>query len=444
MVCFQHSLCIALILIEKKSCRSFSCNRLLVVTNVASSFTEFEMSCNSECYIFNFKSKGDTFALRHIPAHVRVLNMNNVRMKHVDRWTLEQLPPFVHTVKIANSKKLQQVSVSKALIVVHVKNSNLKRVDIAANSALGELAVSKNELMKIPLDIQNAPHLSSLKVQETKLSEIDLAVFCDHYNLTELIFDSNKIRYVVNTSKRNCSFYNALIKITLFKNMLTTVNMELFNVFVNLKQVDLQMNRITTLSGRLSHHSLEVLAMSMNKLGHVELCDWDVPSMKTVSFSANHLTRLPECITNWTNITKLYFSFNEFTNFSIESVATMNNLEYIELKCNKLTEIMLNSVHFPPSLNNLAIGKNYLTSLNLSYIPVEWLQVSVEYNLIANFDTNNRPPNVRRLIMTGNPIDCSWLTRLEQLYGECIVNGLSVLLRDEEINQCGNSIYRIH
>ena len=420
-------------------CHHSSCNRFLVVANVASSFAELEMICSVMCYIFNFKTKGDSFAFQHIPDFVHVLNMENVRMKHIDRWTLEQLPPYVDKLKIAGSIKLKRISVPNALRNLQIMHSNLRRIDIAPNSSLNHLSCLACDVTKVPLDIRNAPLLNMLKLYECKLSEIDLAVFCDNSHLTYLFLYFNTIRYIVNTSKRNCSFYNALSEIILSKNMLTTVNMELFNVFVNLKQVDLQMNRITTLSGRLVLRSFEILPLFTNQLGHIDLCGWDVPSVKKMFFTVNFLTTLPKCINNWTSVSHLDLSYNEFTNFSIESVAGMNNLVSIDLECNKLTEIMLNSVHFPPKLKEIRISRNYLTSLDLSFIPVRSLQVSVEYNLISSFDMNNSSPNLTRMHMKGNPIDCYWETRLEQLYGECTRNESFFILRDKEMKRCVNN-----
>ncbi|XP_041783644.1 leucine-rich repeat protein SHOC-2-like [Anopheles merus] len=417
---------------------------LLIVANAASSITALEMICYAECYISNFKTGGDAFAFQHISSFIHVLNMDNVQMIQVDRWILEQLPPYVHTLKIVNSKKLQRVSVSNALGSLHIKTTNLKRIDIAANSSLNVLVISGSDLMQVPHDVKNAQMLSSLRLQKSKIGEIDLAAFCDHSDLSELLLDGNKIRYLVNTSTRNCSIYGSLTGIQLSDNVLTTVNMELFNVFVNLSQLDIQMNKITTLSGRLAHRSLEVLALNENKLGHVDLCGWDVPSMNIVSFSANNLTTLPECITNWTSVSQLILSFNEFTNFGIESVAGMNNLESIDLECNKLAEIVLNSVHFPPKLKDIRISRNYLTSLDLSFIPVRSLDVLVVHNLISSFDASNTSPNVTRLRMKGNQIDCSWESCLERFYGECIRNESINKLREENMKRCDDHMTRVY
>ena len=148
------------------------------MANVASSLAELEMICYANCHIYNFKSKEDIFAFQHIPDTAHVLNMENVQMKHVDRWTLEQLPPFVHTLKIVGSIKLKRISVPNALRNLHIMNTNLRRINIASNSSLNNLVFSGCGVTKVPLDIQNALQLYWLRLHECKLSEIDLAVFC--------------------------------------------------------------------------------------------------------------------------------------------------------------------------------------------------------------------------------------------------------------------------
>ncbi|XP_041783332.1 connectin-like [Anopheles merus] len=416
---------------------------LLIVANVASSLARLEMHCFHECYIYNFKSRGDTFAFQHIADYAHVVNMNNVRMKRVHQRILEQLPPFVDTVKIARSGKLKWISVPQSLRSLEIKFTGLRRIDIAPNSSLNTLNIIGSDLVKVPLAFKNAPMLKLLGLYSCKFNAIDLATFCDYPNLSELFLESNQIRYVVNTSKRNCSIYKALTTLTLTGNMLTTVNMELFNVFVNMVVLSLNQNRITTLSGRLVHPTMGIFSVYKNMLEHVDLCGWDVPSMKNVFLAANRLTTLPECINNWTSVSKLQLSCNQMVKFSIESVAGMNNLESIVLECNKLTEIMLNSVHFPPNLSLLRIGRNYLTSLDLSFIPVRSLQVSVEYNLISSFDASNTSPNVTRLYMVGNQIDCTWESRLEQLYGECTRNDSITLFHKQSLTMCGNGTNKI-
>ncbi|XP_041777224.1 leucine-rich repeat protein soc-2 homolog isoform X2 [Anopheles merus] len=409
----------------------------LIVANTASSPAKLGMYCFHECYIYNFQSKGDIFAFQHISTNFHVLNLQNVLMKRVRQWILERLPPSVDTLKIGNSNKLKWISVPQALRYLHVRYSGLRRIDIAANSSLSILHIfSSDKLMKVPPAIKNAPKLEYLRLRECGLRMIDLATFCNHAYLSELRLDSNKIRYIVNTAKSNCSFYNSFTRLVMSRNMLTTVNVELFNVFANLRTLNLKMNRITSLSGRLVARYLDQFGVDRNKLEQVDLCGWDVPSMETVVFASNDLTTLPECLNNWTSVSQLLLQHNKLTNFSIESVAGWNNLTSLTLSCNKLTDIVLSSVHFPKNLASLEINQNYLTTLDLSFVPVRSLRVSVNFNLISSFDVNNISPNVTRLSMMGNPVDCSRETELEQLYGECIRHDAFTLEHNQQAKIC--------
>ena len=236
---------------KKTTCRYSSCNRLLIVANTASSPAKLGMYCFYECYIFNFQSKGDIYAFQHISNNFHVVNLQNVLMKRVRQWILERLPPFVDTLKIGNSNQLKWISVPQALRNLHIRISGLRRIDIAANSSLSIFHIfSSNKLMKVPPAIKNAPKLQYLRLRDCGLRKIDLGTFCNHAYLRELLLDSNKIQYIENTSKNNCSFYNSFTRLMMSQNLLTTVNVELFNVFVNLRSLDLQMNRITSLSRR--------------------------------------------------------------------------------------------------------------------------------------------------------------------------------------------------
>ena len=279
-------------------------------------------------------------------------------------------------------------------------------------------------------------YLEMLEIRDCKLSEIDLATFCDYSSLITLNLQRNMIRYVVNTSTRKCRVYDTLYKLQLQSNMITALNIELFNIFINLKVLNLHNNSISSLSGRMSQNTLETLSLSKNKLEHVDLCGWYVPSMDRVSFASNLLTKVPECINILTRVSMLFLNDNKITNFNIGSIAGLNNLTWLDLQCNQLTEVMLNSAHFPSNLELLDIQRNNLTSLDMSFIPVRSLVVNVDYNLISSVNVSRSSPNISKLLMWGNPIDCSWSTRLEQLYGECYRNDSFFLLHDVNVRMC--------
>ncbi|XP_061514578.1 leucine-rich repeat protein soc-2 homolog [Anopheles gambiae] len=416
---------------------------LWIVSNaVSSSNRKPSIFCTSECFVANFKSKEDSFVFQNISNLSNILTLQNVFIKHMDYSILEKLPSFIDILVIFNSKKLQWLDIPSALSMVKIQISSLRRIDIAANSSISFLTILGSNLTSVPITLQNAKKLKGITITHSKLSEIDLATFCDYSSLSELNLERNMIRYVVNTSTKKCRVYNTLTKLVLDRNMLTTVNMELFNVFSTLRGLVVQSNNITSLSGQLYHDTLETLSFDGNKLKHLDLCGWYVPSLNTLSIAANELSTVPECIHSWTRVTSLFLSQNKLTKFSIESVACMNNLTWLELQCNQLTEITLNSARFPAKLELIDIRTNNLTSLDISFIPAQALDVNVEYNLISRFDVNNTSQNVTSLRMLGNPVDCSWSSLLDRSYSGCNRSDASIRLRDHHVKLCNTDHLR--
>uniref|UniRef100_A0A182PRM5 Uncharacterized protein n=1 Tax=Anopheles epiroticus TaxID=199890 RepID=A0A182PRM5_9DIPT len=335
-----------------------------------------------------------------------------------------------------DSRRLKWISVPQALRGLTIENSGLRRIDFAANSSISTLHITYCDLTNVSHAVRNAPNLRILRIGFCQLSAIDLASFCDYPHLESLELDGNKIRYVVNTSNKYCSMYDALSLLKLSSNLLTTVDMKMFNAFVALTNLQLNINRIASIEGRLMHNRLRKLHLGENELEQVNLCGWNVSALRTLSFEINRFTMIPDCLSNWTNLTMLIFNYNRFTNFSIRSLAKMRNLTRLYMDCNRLTSIMLNSVHFPPNLVHLNIAGNMLTSLDLSFIPVRSLRVYAAYNLISYFDANSTSPNVTKLSMRGNVIDCSWTTPSERSSSKCFRDELSILPSNRNIEYC--------
>ncbi|KFB53841.1 AGAP005668-PA-like protein [Anopheles sinensis] len=97
----------------------------------------------------------------------------------------------------------------------------------------------------------------------------------------------------------------------------------------------------------------------------------------------------------------------------------MWNLKDLDLASNNMTSIALNSTRFPPQIHDLRLKRNLLTNLNLSYIPVKEMYIDVTHNLITSFDVNGTSPNVTRLEMACNPIDCSWYSAEQKESAVC-------------------------
>uniref|UniRef100_A0A240PM33 Leucine rich immune protein (Coil-less) n=1 Tax=Anopheles epiroticus TaxID=199890 RepID=A0A240PM33_9DIPT len=377
------------------------------------------MQCYHECYIYDFQSADDTYAFHYIPNDTSAVFMENVLLKVMNHSILDQLPTAVNVLRIEYSVALKWISVPQNLYAVEIIGTSLERIDFKANSAVKMLQIQVCDLVKVPPAMENAENLIVLEILRCKLLDLDMASFCENPFLRYINLKDNRIRYVVNTSKKHCGMYNTLTHFLLQGNRLTTVNMEQWNVFVKLDTLSLVQNRITSISGQLVQHKLQTLSLHMNRLKHISTCGWYVPSLKKVDFSRNQLTVLPECINNLTSVRKLSLGYNRLANFSIESVAGMSNMTELGLACNGLTAILLNSVLFPPKLAKLDVTKNYLTSLDLTFVPVKALEVHAFSNLISSFDVNGTSPNVSHAYMLANPFCCSWEMPFEWEHVEC-------------------------
>uniref|UniRef100_A0A182KHJ7 Leucine rich immune protein (Coil-less) n=1 Tax=Anopheles christyi TaxID=43041 RepID=A0A182KHJ7_9DIPT len=404
--------------------------RLLVILSTANRMGTMRLQCSKEfCYLYDVSSQEDTFAYQYIPKDVDILTVENVMMEHVDHSILDGVPSFIDNLIIQNSYTLRWISVPQAVGNLLIVTSNLRRIDIEANSSMTYLGVSLCDLVKVPDALQNARQLEWLHITSCKLQGLNLASLCDNAHLGTLNLMGNKIRYVVNTSTRYCGMYDTLASITLSENLLTTVNMELFGVLVKMDTLYLHNNRIRALAGELIHSTVIELRMDGNKLMDLDLCGWCVPSLTRILLDRNNLTFIPECLNMLTNVSLFTMRSNQLSNFSIESVAGMNNLRHLDLSCNKLTMVSLQTVNFPANLELLNVDYNNLTALDLFFIPVKVaLQVRVSFNLISNFDVSVASRNVTQLTMYDNLIVCEWNTPLVRERNRCNKTEGNVLL----------------
>ncbi|KFB53840.1 AGAP005668-PA-like protein [Anopheles sinensis] len=199
-------------------------------------------------------------------------------------------------------------------------------------------------------------------------------------------------------------------------NLIQSVDLGLFRVSNRIVGTD---NQIARLSGNLISDYLNYIAISVNKLQMLNICEWDTPNLNGLNLSNNLLTSLPQCLENLKNLRDLRLASNRITSVTIESFATMWNLQLLDLADNNMTAIALNSTRFPPQIYALGLEKNLLTNIDLSYIPVKDMQIDVAYNLISSFDVNGTSPNVTSLQMACNPIDCSWYSAEQKESAVC-------------------------
>uniref|UniRef100_A0A182Y1B7 Leucine rich immune protein (Coil-less) n=1 Tax=Anopheles stephensi TaxID=30069 RepID=A0A182Y1B7_ANOST len=364
----------------------------------------------------------DSFAFQYIANFPGKLVLKHIPMEHMDRSVLQKVPNQISCLHIKESASISWISVPRSLRCLSVDSSSLSRMDIEPSSTIRQLVITQCDLVHVPRTVKQARSLALLKIWKCKLRELDLATVCDNGRLDLLILKENEIRYVVNSATRQCSVYDSLTSLLLSRNRIVTIDLTLFRSFVRLEHLYLASNRLTSVTGPMVQQALYKLDLNSNRLSHLSFCDWHLPLLSILWISSNRLAMFPNCMNHFTNLTVITAVKNELNNFTIEALAGMDSLISLTLSYNSLTSVTMTTERFPANLQIIDLDHNNLTALNLPSIPVQSVQIDATANRIAEFDVNGTSANVSRLLMQGNPIDCSWYTPHERAHVQCVRN----------------------
>uniref|UniRef100_A0A182VY79 Uncharacterized protein n=1 Tax=Anopheles minimus TaxID=112268 RepID=A0A182VY79_9DIPT len=301
--------------------------------------------------------------------------------------------------------------------------TGLSRIDMDENNVLAKFHVANSKLARIPPTINNLRACEGIEVTNCLVQALDMGVFCDMSKLRLVNVYGNRIEYLNNSASGNCSVYDALQMIVLSRNLLKTLNMQVFDPFRTMESLTVNENRVETVLGTFGSELDVKLYLTKNKIKHINLCDWNVPNIACLELQYNNLNTVPNCLEKLKSVTDFKLSFNRIAQVSIESFAVMESLISLDLSNNSMTSIHLNSARYPSNLRNLWISGNNLTELDLTLVAVNSLKVNVQANLIRNIEVDRISPNVSQLCMAENPIDCSWKTYQERLNINCVTNG---------------------
>uniref|UniRef100_A0A182XWN4 Uncharacterized protein n=1 Tax=Anopheles stephensi TaxID=30069 RepID=A0A182XWN4_ANOST len=266
---------------------------------------------------------------------------------------------------------------------------SLRTVLLAENN----LTALDLSLVAVPSNIAHiSPSISNLKasrniaVTNCWLESLDLGAFCDMPKLNMLNFCENRIRYIQNSANSNCSLYNSLETLTLSRNFLRSLNMELFNPFRSLMYLTLKENRIEAVFGQFETDTDFNLFLTNNNIKVFDVCEWNVPRMLWLELQHNNLSTVPNCLEHLKSVQSIALSYNQLANVSIESFAKMESLSKLILSSNSMTLISFNTDQYPANLRTVWITNNNLTELDLSLVAVSSLEVNAQDNYIEVFD----------------------------------------------------------
>lgn len=182
---------------------------------------------------------------------------------------------------------------NKLLRIPSLSNfANLTLLDVSFNkvtsmnglatvsSTLGELYLSKNEIVKI----EEIDHLSKLRVLELGSNKIRVMEGLDHLKeLQQLWLGRNRIQSV------NLGGLTSLLKISLQSNRLTS--MLAFQDCVNLTELYLSHNHISVMEGLSTLQNLRVLDLASNKLSALSNLE-ELTSLEDLWLNDNNIASL--------------------------------------------------------------------------------------------------------------------------------------------------------
>ncbi|KFB36290.1 AGAP005667-PA-like protein [Anopheles sinensis] len=373
------------------------------------------------CTISDLQSSSETFVYQYLPNDIQTVVFVNLMVPHVDGSILDGLGKLrSQRVYIQQSKDLQQITLTRAcsIATLQISRTGLREIRFEENDKLIHLKIQYSNLMSLPKTVGRLTKLFSLDIAHSAILHLDLASFCSSKELHKLTIRQSKLQFIyINEKIMDCLINVASLDIS--HNQYLAIDLKYFNMFPHIHDINLSSNNIKYLSRMMVSPTLEYLNLAGNRLTSLDLCEWQVPNLATLIVGNNFLRTLPKCLENLTNLTVVELQSNRISFVSIESFALLSMLRSIDLAENNMTAILLNSTHFPPQLNSLKIHHNHITQLNLTFIPVQSLEVDVRNNLITCFDVYSTSPAVSAVQMENNPTDCSWTAPQERELVKC-------------------------
>nr|QBP05241.1 toll-like receptor 21 [Boleophthalmus pectinirostris] len=159
------------------------------------------------------------------------------------------------------------------------------------------------------------------------------------------------------------------INLTISFNPIRHIPDKSFVHLPNLIQLSLERNKLSTLGEHAfqSLHQLQVLNLSTNNISHLEpFLFKDLKNLNFLALTLNKLKVLPNQI--FLTVLKLqilHLEENNLNNFSqiASAVSHLQNLRTLNVSFNSLTSLCHSNASLPPSLSNLYIQGNNLSSL---------------------------------------------------------------------------------
>ncbi|XP_057337578.1 protein artichoke-like [Microplitis mediator] len=285
---------------------------------------------------------------------------------------LVSMPSNLTHVYLDNNKFSEFRSYSKNNIkVLTIHNNNIGKLCGSVGSCIG-------------LRLENFVKLEVLTISNTGLSYITSDAFKDLGNLRHLNMSMNKI---TEFDKDSLFYMEKLTSFQLDHNLLK--NVPHICTLVNLKELSLSYNKIiSSKMGDCSLWNLKKLNLSNNALTEIYPYSFDtLHGLEELDLSKNSLVTLPEnwLLTSKNNLQYLYLNDNKITDFSNFSLSLAKNLKYVNIGNNPIEFIRIKTLTSLPENAMLDIGLKFFKSLTFLFQKPEMFIRSILFFFILWF-----------------------------------------------------------
>ena len=352
-------------------------------------------------------------SLSGLESSLKELNMDNNQLIHADDIFRE----------IRKMKRIQILNLSRNRI--RSIGRFMSNQDVSSVSTLNDLQLdlSFNAITQIDefgfgissFDIQSglANSITKLNLNNNELTEHNLNFIGQLLNLKELNLDYNKIQHLPDNLFTNMPKLEIL---TLKGNYLTSLNSEFVfsGLHFNLRKLNLASNRLNTLSRRvfMSTPKLKELHLEKNQLGSY------FDHIQQVSEKNNDLMNAFEGVESELKLINL--EHNHLKPDHLFSLANLLNLETIKLGHNDLSTLNLKANQNTTSIVKLFEFYRNLTNLDMQNTSLKQmpyfkglnrtlLNLNLAQNSLCNINSNNLKhfySKLKYLNLNSNPLNC--------------------------------------
>uniref|UniRef100_A0A8W7PFR5 Leucine rich immune protein (Coil-less) n=1 Tax=Anopheles coluzzii TaxID=1518534 RepID=A0A8W7PFR5_ANOCL len=229
--------------------------------------------------------------------------------------------------------------------------TSIHRLEVFHNTQLYYLSVTNSEISSLLPSLYNLTALETVRLWQMHIPVFSFDVLRNMEKLNVIELSYNRIEQLQLSSNATCCRNLSLLDLSF--NRLSTIDCALLSSMQALTVLQLSSNVIQELYGSLHLPHLTELDLSNNRIKSIDLCRWQIGSLKGLNVVNNRIEHLFDCLGQLQNLMTFQIAGNALTqldlapftqsrlvllNFSHNRIEVIRNREALELEavCVKL------------------------------------------------------------------------------------------------------------